>query len=232
MQTIGPFADLRGADLQCRDLGGANLWGAYLQGANLRGANLQGAKLSCADLHGAYLQGANLQGAKLWRAGLQRADLHGANLQGAKLWRADLRRADLQGAKLRDADLRGAKLRDADLRDADLTDTALDPRRWPNGEHEGFEIMRDDTGTWVRGYRTVTSPYMGGNGYHPGELYEAPVFSTCDTECHPGLYLCPTPSVGHAGRVIEVYTRPWLVHKAGAKYRCPWFITGDIVGGE
>ena len=73
--TIGPFADLRGADLS---------------NANLGDANLRRADLSYANLEGAYLGNANLEG----------ADLRYADLRGANLFRSDLEGADL-GSLLR-----------------------------------------------------------------------------------------------------------------------------------
>ncbi len=108
--TIGPFADLRGADLS---------------NANLRDANLRRADLSYANLEGAYLVDANLEGADLDRADLAQASLLRANLRFAYLSYANLvgaflSEANLTGADLRYADLRGANLFRSDLEGADL----------------------------------------------------------------------------------------------------------------
>jgi Family of unknown function (DUF5758)/Pentapeptide repeats (8 copies) len=78
--TIGPFADLRGANLLYTDLNGADLYGANLYGANLYGANLYGANLS-----GASLRCADLRGADLRDADLRYADLRDADLTDVKL---------------------------------------------------------------------------------------------------------------------------------------------------
>ena len=108
--TIGPFADLRGADLS---------------NANLRDANLRRADLSYANLEGAFLGDANLEGADLDRADLAQASLLRANLRFAYLSYANLvgaflSEANLTGADLRYADLRGANLFRSDLEGADL----------------------------------------------------------------------------------------------------------------
>jgi hypothetical protein len=56
--TIGPAADLRGANLTGENLKAADLTGANLTGANLTGANLKGANLTRAILTRAILPGA------------------------------------------------------------------------------------------------------------------------------------------------------------------------------
>ncbi len=56
--SIGPEADLSGADLRWADLRGANLSWANLIGADLRWADLSGANLSAADLSETNLSGA------------------------------------------------------------------------------------------------------------------------------------------------------------------------------
>ena len=68
--SIGPNADLSGADLRDANLSGADLSGAYLRDANLSGADLSGADLSDAYLIGAILRDANLSGANLYSANL------------------------------------------------------------------------------------------------------------------------------------------------------------------
>ena len=116
------------------------------------------------------------------------------------------------------ADLRWANLRWADLRGADLADTCLDPNANPNGD--STEFMRD--GDFVVGYRTAISPIMGGEGYVAGKTYEATVFSVAETECHPGLYLCPTP-IGLEGAKLKVWAKPDEIHRAGTNWRCKKF---------
>jgi hypothetical protein len=147
----------------------ANLWGTCLKGANLSGASLQEA---------------NLWGANLYKVNLQEANLQGANLQ-----EANLQGANLQEANLREANLRGANLREANLRGANLLGTCLDPANIPNMKGiDQFERVGDS----YIGYRTRKSVFVGGTVYEDGESYTAPVFSTSETECHPGLYLFPT----------------------------------------
>ena len=85
--TIGPSADLSGADLR-----GADLVGAVLRGADLSGASLRDANLRNADLDRANLSEANLSNADLNEANLIGANLRDANLSGANL--ADVTRAD------------------------------------------------------------------------------------------------------------------------------------------
>jgi len=199
-------ADLRGADLR-----GANLGGADLRGADLRRADLWGA-----DLRGANLREANLREADLWEADLRRANLWEADLRGADLRGADLRRADLRGANLR-----GANLREANLRRADLIHTILDPDEEPNQQTGSFHTKNG----FIIGYRSRRAGHI--DKYRDGRYYSADVFSVCDTECHPGLYLWPTlkaakdwmPNI----EIIRVLTRKTEVHKAGNKYRCRWF---------
>ena len=138
-----------------------------------------------------------------------RADLSGANLRGA----------DLSGANLSEADLRGANLRGADLRGAYLSETCLDPTNSPNGQVTGYE----PDGDYLIGYRTQDSPYLGGNGYQPGQTYKAPYFSTSDTDCHPGLYSFPTLKAARQEHPDKVYIRVWVkaeeTHQAGRKWR-------------
>lgn len=208
---------LRGANLQDADLEDANLRGANLRYANLRYANLRGA-----DLQDANLQDANLQDADLWGADLRYADLEDANLRGA-----NLRYVNLQDADLRGANLRRANLRDANLRGAKLRNTCLDPTDTPNGVCTDFELI--DNGQWAIGYRTKNSPILNSPNYKVGELREAPYFSTSSTECHPGIYVCPTIQRARdfGNSIVKVIFRPWEVHKAGNKYRVPWLIVWE-----
>ena len=124
--TIGPKANLEGANLTGADLTGANLYGAKLEGANLTdvkltGANLYGAILIRANLYGAILIRAKLTNAISYFATLTGANLTGANLTGAILTGANLSGANLYGAILIRANLKYADLTGADLTDANLT---------------------------------------------------------------------------------------------------------------
>ena len=234
-----PWANLQGTNLQGTNLAGANLQVTNLRDANLQGTNLQGTNLRDANLQGANLQGANLHRADLWDANLHRANLQGtnlqgtnlaganlhrANLQGADLQVTDLQGANLQGADLRGANLRGANLRGANLRGADLRSTCLDPSNTPNGLCSEFEQV---DGMCV-GYRTQKALFKAETTYESGKTYEAPFFSTADTECHPGLYVCPSEedvsrfceSYGKPDySVIKVVFYPEDCHKAGSKWR-------------
>jgi hypothetical protein len=73
--SIGPGADLSGADL----------WSAILNDADLVGVDLSGANLSRAKLRGADLTQANLTGANLIEADLSGATLSASNLSAALL---------------------------------------------------------------------------------------------------------------------------------------------------
>jgi len=181
------------------------------------GADLGGANLSETDLRRASLRGASLRGADLGGANLGGANLSETNLRGADLRWADLRGADLSGANLRGANLSWAYLSGADLSGADLSETCLDPSRAPNGDTAGFA----PDGEHVIGYRTRGQPTMGGPAYEDGQEYAAPWFSTADTECHPGLYLCPTAE----GMTDPIRVRALAadVHRAGSKWRCKRF---------
>jgi len=212
----GVRADFRGADLR-----EAHLWDAHLEDANLRGANLRGANLRGAHLEGANLEGANMWGADLREAHLWGAHLEGANLEGANMWGADLREAHLWDAHLEDANLRGANLRGAHLQN-----TCLDPENVPNGRVTAFERTPDGL---IIGYRTRKAGHI--DRYRVGRHYSADFFSTADTECHPGLYLCPTieDARKHGEDIIMVHTRPEHVHQAGKKYRCrEFFVVKEV----
>ncbi len=166
----------------------ANLSGAALSGAELHRANLSCAALSCAALSGAALSGADLSCAALSGADLTGADLHRANLSHANL-------------------------ADANLSCANLTGTVLDPANIPNGEGDFAEYA---PGILV-GYRTRNSPVIDpAHEYRDGETYTAPVFSTCTTECHPGLYVRRVAEFG--GDIAVTFVRADL-HRAGGKYR-------------
>jgi hypothetical protein len=124
------------------------------------------------------------------------------------------------------ADLREACLREAYLSGADLSQTCLDPTNPPNGLADNFV---DHDASWKIGYRTRESKYIGSTIYEVGELYKAPVFSTCDTECHPGLYVFPTfqeakREARYRSEVISVLFEAHNLHKAGSKYRVTEFL--------
>lgn len=169
----------------------------------------------------ANLRGVNLEWTNLRGATLIEADLSCANLSGVNLEWSNLSEADLSGANLSCANLSEAYMREVNMSEADLTGTVLDPKNKPNANIEGFEIE----GQYVIGYRTQNSPAMGGDGYEVGESYEAPVFSTCETKCHPGLYLYPTLERVKAlpGPYIKVRALISDVHEAGNKWRCKKF---------
>lgn len=131
---------------------------------------------------------------------------------------ADLRDAHLRDAHLGGAHLQWAHLGGADLKGAHLAGTCLDPAAAPNGDCARFK----GSPGWRYGYRTASSPVMGGPGYVVGHLYEAPVFSVARTECHPGLYVCPTidgAKARGAGPIVRVRFRAPDCHSAGDKWR-------------
>jgi len=153
------------------------------------------------------------------------------NLRVADLWDADLRGANLQSADLQGADLRSANLQDANLQGAylqstNLLKTCLDYNNKPNGKTESFRKYKK----MVIGYRTRRAGHI--DIYRNGRYYSADVFSTADTECHPGLYLWPTIEAAKkfslGSELIKVRTEPKTIHKAGNKYRCQWFY---VIGG-
>lgn len=125
--SIGPGADLRGADLSSANLIEANLRGADLSNANLIEANLGGA-----DLFGANLIGADLIGADLSEANLGGADLSSADLTLADLAFADLSNADLFGANLFRVNLYRANVSGANFEDAFLSLTDFYGTIWSN----------------------------------------------------------------------------------------------------
>jgi len=186
----------------------------------------------------ANLSKANLSGANLRGAGLSGANLSGAGLSGADLSRAYLGRADLRGACLGRADLRGANLSGAYLSRANLSGTCLDPSNSPSGAGDSF---RKTSHGRVLGYRTQRSTCVGSAEYKPGKTYTAPVFSTAETECHPGLYLWPTLEQAQewaqewaecysADGIIKVSAKAVDVHSAGDKWRCKSFRVIAVVG--
>jgi len=199
-----------------RDFSGVDLSGTDLRWADLRWADLSGTDLTGADLTGANLAETNLSG----------ADLSGADLTGANLLRSILYMADLTGANLTDTKLSGANLSGAVTRG-----TVLDPVNTPNAEVSAFREIRDrNNTTWCIGYRTSNSPNMSGPPYLAGELREAPIFSTAPTDCHPGIFVCPTleDAKDWGDDVVKVIFRPEECHRAGGKWRVRWLI---VLGG-
>ena len=171
------------------------------------------------NLQEANLQEANLWGANLQGADLQEADLWGANLQGANLWGANLWAADLRGANLQGADLQGADLRGANLRRANLQGTCIDPNNKPNAQISDF---LEKEGEFVFGYRTRATS-AAGKLLVDDRIYGCEVFSTDDTECHPGWYLWPTKqqaiNFSDNVEIIKVKSRIIDMHKARSKWR-------------
>ncbi len=216
-------ADLRGASLDGACLSDVSLYGADLYRASLRGADLYRANLRGANLEGVGLEGADLEGADLEGADLRDACLEGADLSRANLYRANLSRANLSHANLSRANLYGTNLDGTNLDGACLEGTCLDPANTPNGGVGGWEDVGDG---YVYGYRTRRQPYQEGPDYQDGRHYEAPVFSTGDTRCHPGLYVEPKP-VADDG--IQVRLKRADLHSVRGKHRCKAF---DVIGGS
>ena len=191
-------------------------------------ANLVRARLDGAHLVRARLVRANLDGANLVRARLVRARLEGANLVRAHLEGANLNGAHLVGANLDGAHLVGARLDGANLVRAHLDGTVLDPSNIPNQHVEDFS-ERD--GEWVIGYRTRATS-AAGLTLQDDRIYGCEVFSTADTECHPGWYLWPTLDAAHSfsGQVpmVQVKAQVKDIHRAGTKWRSRaiWVIGG------
>ena len=186
------------------DMAGKELW---------RGRSL--ADLSGANLSEAYLHVADLRVANLSRANLHVADLRWADLRWADLGGADLSSADLSGADLSSADLSGAN-----LHGAGLTGTCLDPAHTPNAD--AGEFAHADMDGWVYGYRTRATS-AAGRILQDDRIYGTEVFSTADTECHPGWYLWPTlqqcKDYTRVDSYVRVRARICDIHKAGNKWR-------------
>jgi len=224
--------------------------GANLVGINLCGVNLSGINLTKVDLHKVNLSWANLteanfsyaklENANLFYATLTRAKLRGTRLSGSNLANADLSYVDFTQADLREtifsyanlantnfsrANLARAALDETtlfmtNLAEANLDETVLDPKRNPNGNCENFKALDKD---WVLGYRTRQTS-AAGEILIDDRIYGAEIFSTCETECHPGWYLWPTLEAaikfsGGEKEFIEVKARKIDIHRAGTKWR-------------
>jgi hypothetical protein len=224
------YANFSSADLSCADLVGAHLEGAKFITANLEGVDFENANLRHAHLRYATLLGANLRNVNLEHGSLRNARLDDADLRGVNLSNATLRYASLRGADLMGANFRGNNLIGIDLSKANLCGTVLDPMAIPNGQADKFERLDG----WCVGYRTKDSPFIGSNVYKVGEWYQAPIFSVCETECHPGLYVFPKKGnvweytnfdIGHG--TIKVLFKDYDCHKAGDKYRVREFLVWE-----
>jgi len=221
--------DLTGANLAYANLTEANLVYAKLTEANLKKAGLRRANLSDADLQSANLANAILFETQLQSADLSNANLSNTNLQFANLKNALLCEANLCYANLCYAKLEGSDLYRANLWGADLKGTCLDPTNKPNGNVKDF--THEDE--YVIGYRTRTAGHIC--SYMDNYTYSADWFSTAETDCHPGLYIWPTPQlaikwaelainwIGNTFEIIKVLVRPRDVHKASDKWRCKQF---------
>ena len=177
--------------------------------ANLFRANLCEANLVWANLSEAKLCWANLSSANLSEANLSRANLSSANLSEANLCRANLFGANLSGANLFGANFSRTN----------LSKTVLDPMNKPNriGVDEFLEV--DDE--WILGYRTRKTSGAG-LILQDDRIYAAEVFSTCETECHPGWYIWPSLEASKSfsfaeNEFIKIKARKIDIHKAGSK---------------
>ena len=126
------------------------------------------------------------------------------------------------------ANLYGANLYGANLGGADLGGTVLDPSNAPNHQAEDF-TERD--GEWVIGYRTRETS-AAGRKLQDDRIYGCEVFSTADTECHPGWYLWPSLETARNFSsnvpMVQVKAREKDIHHAGTKWRSRaiWIIGG------
>ena len=172
---------------------------------------------SGADLRRVYLCGADLRETNLYRA-----NLHGADLRRTNLSEVDLRGTDLSETNLSGADLSGTNLRGVNLYKACVSGTVLDPDNAVNNDVKAFKYYSKG---FVIGYRTRKAGHI--SKYQDGRTYSADWFSTCKTECHPGLFVWPTIKQvrDFSGNVecISVKIPKKHIHKAGSKYRCRWF---------
>jgi len=170
------------------------------------------------NLYNADLSNRNLSNVNLCDADLRYAFLSRTNLNGAILFKADL-----YGAILRDADLCDTDLLCTNLRLANLRGTCLDSNNKTVHNHADWPECH---GYYVYGYRAKAAGHLH-DGYKVGRVYSADIFSTADTECHPGLYLWPTMEHAKAwnckGPWVKVRTPLEHTHRAGEKWRCRWF---------
>jgi hypothetical protein len=173
----------------------------------------------------------DLSYADLSSADLSSTDLSSADLSYADLSSADLSYADLSSTDLSYANLSYANLSYANLSSANLNKTVLDPANTPNCIIDGFKAVPKQKG-WVYGYRTRATS-AAGLTLQDDRIYGTEVFSTSDTECHPGWYLWPSLAESKnytqgPGPYVQVKARIIDIHKAGSKWRSRaiWVIGG------
>jgi len=167
------------------------------------------------NFHGVDLSDTNLSGADFFES-----NFSWANLENANLSYVNFMNTNLFHTKLTRANLFGTNLSGANLAGANLDETVLDPKRNPNGDCKGFKALDKE---WVIGYRTRQTSAAGGI-LVDDRIYGVEVFSTCETECHPGWYLWPTleEAVKFSGKgkeFIEIKARKIDIHKTATKWR-------------
>jgi hypothetical protein len=202
------------ANLQHADLANLNMTRVDLSRANMDWAHMSGADMSWVNLSGAALFEADFSCTAISRANLYAADLINANLSDAFVVGANCAEANMQSVNFVGADLWGVN-----FFNANLNNTCLDPNNKPNGLADAFDVENG----YVVGYRGRTAGHIP--EYIIGQTYGSTWFSTCKTECHPGLYICPTiqKAKEFSNDLIKVYTKAEDIHKAWSKYRCRWF---------
>ena len=180
-------------------------------GMSFRYTNFKSANFAGADLTGADFTGADLRGANFINADLMGADFTGADLRSANFTDADLTSADFTDADLRDAVLYRTDLRHTNFASAKLDGTCLDPRNKPNSDVTRFKVIKN----YVIGYRSLNSLTIDPECiYKPGWCY-APVFSTSNTLCHPGIYLRPDKQYNDI--CVKAYIKD--IHRVNNKWR-------------
>lgn len=143
-----------------RELFGAKKEWSVGPGANLRGANFRSVDLRGADLRGADLTDAIFNEADLTGACLDRAILRDSVLFRAILTRVSAVGADFRGAVLRESELHGADLADAIIDDGECEAAYGDSStRLPSGRSVNLANRPDDpflgVSTWGGGYRLL-----------------------------------------------------------------------------
>jgi hypothetical protein len=167
-------------------------------------------------------KGKSFYRANLSDSDLSGSDLSGSNLSGSDLRGSDLRDSDLSGSDLSGSNLRGSNLSGSNLSGSNLSGSIIDPTNKPNAIVEGFQQIPGEEG-WVYGYRTRATS-AAGRVLQDDRIYGTEVFSTADTECHPGWYLWPSLSESKNytqsyGPYVQVKARVIDIHKAGSKWR-------------
>ena len=207
--TIGPGADLYGADLRFANLTNADLYGADLYGAILYGADLSGAVLTGADLRNAALYGADLRFANLTNADLSGADLTGADLSGADLSGADLngiKSGNITGtptlpsgyqmvngyivgpnAALSGADLRFANLSEAILLGADLRFAILQAADLTGADLTGADLSEAILRFAVLTGADLSGAILGGATWTDGTVFGGADYTITQAEYETAL---------------------------------------------